>query len=100
MLKQQTNKLTTIIDFYQCDNIASELNNSLFGQIKNIFEHDNTFVIMIVIVFVMAITLMLNNKQIKDQNLLLQKIIFLNLNLFVWIIMGLLHLGMVRYMDQ
>ena len=65
MLKQQTNKLTTIIDFYQCDNIASELNNSLFGQIKNIFEHDNTFVIVFVIVFVTVITMMLKQQTNK-----------------------------------
>ena len=73
MLKQQTNKLTTIIDFYQCDNIASELNNSLFGQIKNIFEHDNTFVIMIVIVFVMVITMMLKQQTNKRSESVITK---------------------------
>jgi len=48
MLKQQTNKSTTIIDFYQCDNNASQLNNSLFG-------HDNVFVIVIAIMIVIVI---------------------------------------------
>ena len=42
MLKQQ-NKSTTISDFYQGDNIFTQLNNSLFGQIKKIFEQDNTY---------------------------------------------------------
>jgi hypothetical protein len=41
MLKQQ-NKSTTISDFYQGENIFTQLNNSLFGQIKKIFEQDNT----------------------------------------------------------
>jgi len=48
MLKQQINKSTTIIDFYQCDNNASQLNNSLFG-------HDNTFVSVIIIAIAIAI---------------------------------------------
>ena len=39
MLKQQ-NKSTTISDFYQGDNIFTQLNNSLFGQIKKIFEQN------------------------------------------------------------
>jgi hypothetical protein len=60
MLKQQTNKSTTIIDFYQCDNNAFQLNNSLFG-------HDNTFVIVIAIAIAIVmhkllITIMLKQK--------------------------------------
>ena len=39
MLKQQ-NKSTTISDFYQGDNIFTQLNNSLFGQIKKEFEQN------------------------------------------------------------
>ena len=42
MWKQQ-NKSTTISEFYQGDNIFTQLNNSLFGQIKKIFEQDNTY---------------------------------------------------------
>ena len=41
MLKQQ-NKSTTISDFYQGNNIFTQLNNSLFGQIKKEFEQDKT----------------------------------------------------------
>jgi hypothetical protein len=39
------NKSTSISDFYQGDNIFSQLKNSLFGKIKQIFEQvftDNT----------------------------------------------------------
>ena len=39
MWKQQ-NKSTTISEFYQGDNIFTQLNNSLFGQIKKIFEQN------------------------------------------------------------
>ena len=42
MWKQQ-NKSTTISEFYQGDNIFTQLNNSLFGQIKKIFEQDNNY---------------------------------------------------------
>ena len=42
MWKQQ-NKSTTISEFYQGDNIFTQLNNSLFGQIKKIFEQVNTY---------------------------------------------------------
>jgi hypothetical protein len=40
---KQKNKSTIISDFYQGDNIASQLNNSLFGEIKKIFNQDNTY---------------------------------------------------------
>jgi hypothetical protein len=36
MLKRQQSKSTTISEFYQGDNIFTQLNNSLFGKIKNI----------------------------------------------------------------
>jgi GTP-binding protein EngB required for normal cell division len=45
MLKGQSNKSTKVSDFYQGENIFSQLKNSLFGQIENIFEQvlsDNT----------------------------------------------------------
>ena len=56
MWKQQ-NKSTTISEFYQGDNIFTQLNNSLFGQIKKIFEQDNNYQLQ---------SLGVNMKNLKD----------------------------------
>jgi hypothetical protein len=62
---KQKNKSTIISDFYQGDNIASQLNNSLFGQIKKIFNQDNNYQLP---------SLGVNMKNLKD-SLLLPKVI-------------------------